>query len=112
MLCGFLFSSRRRHTRYWRDWSSDVCSSDLSRITRWPQLNEGIAVGALFGLATAIALLMPVHLNGGANAGSQTVLLVLAAPLGGVPAAIAAGVISLAAGLYQWTTGTSFQNTA
>src|SRR3712207_4789566 len=22
------FSSRRRHTRYWRDWSSDVCSSD------------------------------------------------------------------------------------
>src|SRR3712207_4603195 len=25
----FCFSSRRRHTRYWRDWSSDVCSSDL-----------------------------------------------------------------------------------
>src|SRR3712207_8262254 len=25
MLC-FFFSSRRRHTRYWRDWSSDVCS--------------------------------------------------------------------------------------
>src|SRR3712207_8157154 len=24
------FSSRRRHTRYWRDWSSDVCSSDLN----------------------------------------------------------------------------------
>src|SRR5947209_14291274 len=27
----FFFSSRRRHTRYWRDWSSDVCSSDLAR---------------------------------------------------------------------------------
>src|SRR3712207_6819435 len=27
------FSSRRRHTRYWRDWSSDVCSSDLSMAT-------------------------------------------------------------------------------
>src|SRR3712207_7798242 len=27
----FFFSSRRRHTRYWRDWSSDVCSSDLSQ---------------------------------------------------------------------------------
>src|SRR6476620_5601412 len=27
----FFFSSRRRHTRYWRDWSSDVCSSDLRR---------------------------------------------------------------------------------
>src|SRR3712207_2574595 len=25
----FFFSSTRRHTRYWRDWSSDVCSSDL-----------------------------------------------------------------------------------
>src|SRR3712207_7320543 len=28
----FFFSSRRRHTRYWRDWSSDVCSSDLYRL--------------------------------------------------------------------------------
>src|SRR3712207_327879 len=28
-VCFFFFSSRRRHTRYWRDWSSDVCSSDL-----------------------------------------------------------------------------------
>src|SRR3712207_8905358 len=27
-----LFSSRRRHTRYWRDWSSDVCSSDLDEV--------------------------------------------------------------------------------
>src|SRR5215203_2846247 len=27
----FFFSSRRRHTRYWRDWSSDVCSSDLTK---------------------------------------------------------------------------------
>src|SRR5437763_16484907 len=33
VLCGrlgsFFFSSRRRHTRYIGDWSSDVCSSDL-----------------------------------------------------------------------------------
>src|SRR6266436_7201413 len=28
-LCFFFFSSRRRHTRCSRDWSSDVCSSDL-----------------------------------------------------------------------------------
>src|SRR2546422_8071392 len=27
----FFFSSRRRHTRCSRDWSSDVCSSDLTR---------------------------------------------------------------------------------
>src|SRR5438105_5612047 len=26
----FFFSSRRRHTRSTRDWSSDVCSSDLT----------------------------------------------------------------------------------
>src|SRR3712207_8692436 len=28
-ILSLFFSSRRRHTRYWRDWSSDVCSSDL-----------------------------------------------------------------------------------
>src|SRR5690625_5002135 len=28
-VCCFFFSSRRRHTRWPRDWSSDVCSSDL-----------------------------------------------------------------------------------
>src|SRR5690606_3354907 len=30
LFCTFFFSSRRRHTRFSRDWSSDVCSSDLS----------------------------------------------------------------------------------
>src|SRR5439155_9738009 len=30
----FFFSSRRRHTRWPRDWSSDVCSSDLA--PPWP----------------------------------------------------------------------------
>src|SRR5690606_5409891 len=37
--CSFFFSSRRRHTRFSRDWSSDVCSSDLTgrkrRRTDW-----------------------------------------------------------------------------
>src|SRR2546422_7793660 len=28
----FFFSSRRRHTRCSRDWSSDVCSSDLRHV--------------------------------------------------------------------------------
>src|SRR5690606_40758199 len=28
----FFFSSRRRHTRFSRDWSSDVCSSDLQPV--------------------------------------------------------------------------------
>src|SRR5207302_7349661 len=32
----FFFSSRRRHTRFSRDWSSDVCSSDLA-----PAIDDG-----------------------------------------------------------------------
>src|SRR5437764_13677606 len=31
----FFFSSRRRHTRYIGDWSSDVCSSDLVTVWYW-----------------------------------------------------------------------------
>src|SRR2546429_3019983 len=37
----FFFSSRRRHTRCSRDWSSDVCSSDLK--SRLLPLNDDIA---------------------------------------------------------------------
>src|SRR5690606_433576 len=39
LLCGFFFfSSRRRHTRFSRDWSSDVCSSDLAHF-EWPAIS-------------------------------------------------------------------------
>src|SRR5689334_444438 len=31
----FFFSSRRRHTRWNCDWSSDVCSSDLTLVESW-----------------------------------------------------------------------------
>src|SRR3712207_8722418 len=41
MFIFFFFSSRRRHTRYWRDWSSDVCSSDLDEI-----VDDGIGLTA------------------------------------------------------------------
>src|SRR2546430_2795786 len=34
LFCVFFFSSRRRHTRFDCDWSSDVCSSDLRRHQR------------------------------------------------------------------------------
>src|SRR2546430_3295723 len=34
LVSGFFFSSRRRHTRFDCDWSSDVCSSDLADGTR------------------------------------------------------------------------------
>src|SRR5438876_1296536 len=36
----FFFSSRRRHTRWTGDWSSDVCSSDLERV---PQPHHAVA---------------------------------------------------------------------
>src|SRR3712207_2938043 len=39
----YFFSSRRRHTRYWRDWSSDVCSSDLpvNQVARLLSIGHG-----------------------------------------------------------------------
>src|SRR5438067_13769500 len=44
----FFFSSRRRHTRSKRDWSSDVCSSDLPRIA--DRVGEGDFVGFMSNL--------------------------------------------------------------
>src|SRR2546429_3707116 len=45
--CRFFFSSRRRHTRCSRDWSSDVCSSDLTRqSTPAPPANAGVPSAA------------------------------------------------------------------
>src|SRR5207253_8729560 len=37
--CDFYFSSRRGHTKWPRDWSSDVCSSDL---VVWPMLRQPV----------------------------------------------------------------------
>src|SRR3712207_4780300 len=58
----FFFSSRRRHTRYWRDWSSAVCSSDLNRsrkidtqwslpLSRLPSTVVAPTTGAIIALA-------------------------------------------------------------
>src|SRR5690606_40129984 len=44
----FFFSSRRRHTRFSRDWSSDVCSSDLE--VR-PERAQALAIRWLIGAA-------------------------------------------------------------
>src|SRR5207245_3310013 len=59
----FFFSSRRRHTRCYRDWSSDVCSSDLF-------VGSAVGVGALWAFTilprslpsvTALETLQPVQ---------------------------------------------------
>src|SRR5215203_2347004 len=49
----FFFSSRRRHTRYWRDWSSDVCSSDLDRMSK--TLGQQIVIENRGGAGGSIA---------------------------------------------------------
>src|SRR5438034_11563736 len=70
----FFFSSRRRHTRSLCDWSSDVCSSDLSRFLSAVDLVEQLLgrrdrgpaperVGdELRGLGRAVAELLDEHL--------------------------------------------------
>src|SRR3712207_9531241 len=61
----FFFSSRRRHTRYWRDWSSDVCSSDLDA----PKIAETARPGKAFppqiDAPGGPPLHSPVHLRDG-----------------------------------------------
>src|SRR5207245_5322689 len=42
----FFVSSRRRHTRCYRDWSSDVCSSDLTPTGDW-SVTEGNRTGGV-----------------------------------------------------------------
>src|SRR5882757_10687124 len=63
----FFFSSRRRHTRYWRDWSSDVCSSDLQEQSNRRETMNSKHVVRRGVLAIAFAGL----LAGGAYAQSQ-----------------------------------------
>ncbi|MBU6298597.1 MAG: hypothetical protein KJS68_10165, partial [Alphaproteobacteria bacterium] len=62
-------------------------------------LTVGVAVGILFGGATAVALLLPVHMAGGASTGSQTILLGLAGLLAGPAAGATAALISVTAEL-------------
>src|SRR5947209_13569473 len=56
----FFFSSRRRHTRYWRDWSSDVCSSDLTlagpRTMWYPNQSQWRVIWITAGIASLAVL--------------------------------------------------------
>src|SRR5690606_40714562 len=53
----FFFSSRRRHTRFSRDWSSDVCSSDLRVAYDYPTI-----IRQLTGMYTLKDIKMKVDL--------------------------------------------------
>src|SRR5690606_40952424 len=51
------FSSRRRHTRFSRDWSSDVCSSDLTSVLLMVASGPiGVSVAVLWLLSRLIVL--------------------------------------------------------
>src|SRR5207248_5456853 len=52
----FFFSSRRRHTRSYGDWSSDVCSSDLALARDTAQLAKNLQVAwhQVEGLVTSL----------------------------------------------------------
>src|SRR5450432_4559289 len=65
-LC-FFFSSRRRHTRSDRDWSSDVCSSDLPGARRVGGVDVTYAEAAALALAAGcdMVLLCNQSLDGG-----------------------------------------------
>src|SRR5690606_24773546 len=57
----FYCSSRRRHTRYSRDWSSDVCSSDLHSLLL-PQTFLEIGLRAdLVGLVKRLGVVLRSH---------------------------------------------------
>src|SRR5690625_7278618 len=57
----FFFSSRRRHTRWPRDWSSDVCSSDLPAAD--PPSPDAVAARRGSGATTPPCLVLPWDLQ-------------------------------------------------
>src|SRR3989442_11298045 len=73
----FFFSSRRRHRRCGRDWSSDVCSSDLPSKWFTTAMSEAALVDGLEVIACASLIAVVNHLLG-------------AEPISATPACLAA----------------------
>src|SRR5207253_7818216 len=64
----FFVSSRRRHTRWPRDWSSDVCSSDLTPLPPTPAPpSDSLAPSVPFGFVTTSATQSSVSLSWNAS---------------------------------------------
>src|SRR6266850_5291538 len=57
----FFFSSRRRHTRLQGDWSSDVCSSDLTSWFDWTLLAKRADVHRFVTLLNARRVLQDIE---------------------------------------------------
>src|SRR3712207_5231014 len=77
----FFFSSRRRHTRYWRDWNSDVCSSDLGVLPLPGLAGLVVALEPLAGLrveALGVDVVALLVVRGGHAVGGRVELLLVA----------------------------------
>src|SRR5690606_41396385 len=64
----FFFSSRRRHTRFSRDWSSDVCSSDLDEALVGGDLDKRRLRGAFEARRRGVVQPVPQALAAGLKA--------------------------------------------
>jgi signal transduction histidine kinase len=73
-----------------------------ARLLRRNESIDKSASGALFGIATAVAILLPVHLEGGAAVGCRTILLALVGPLDGSKAIVGSLTFSIAIELLPW----------
>src|SRR5699024_4523941 len=82
-LLSFFFSSRRRHTRSKRDWSSDVCSSDL--VDGHDVFDELVLVVAIAAAAASTAF---------AASAALAALSTLAAATGGAVTAVVVASLS------------------
>src|SRR5690625_6976674 len=72
----FFFSSRRRHTRWPRDWSSDVCSSDLGDLAECTPARR-----ARGGGTSGLGPLAAAGIHGHAG-GAGRIFLFFLAPIG------------------------------
>ncbi len=73
-----------------------------ARLSGGRKFIEELASGTLFGIATAVALLLPVHLEGGAAVGCSTILLALVGPLDGWVAILGGLAFSMAIESVPW----------
>src|SRR5690606_9394558 len=89
--CVFFFSSRRRHTRFSRDWSSDVCSSDLESASRIRAITEDPQGRVWFAAGRELHRI--------ASNGRHSRLPILSPADGGLPDAAITGLMVDRAGL-------------
>src|SRR5690606_7659248 len=120
----FFFSSRRRHTRFSRDWSSDVCSSDLGpnydgsehEPLILPAKIPNLLINGSSGIAVGMATNIPPH---NLNEVVDACLLLLDEPDSDISDLMAcipapdfptAGVIYGVAGIKETATASSLMN--